>query len=114
MFIKFLVPLAGAISMKKTLPEGMYSLKVLATDGGGLTSHDPGLVTVSVISGNVHPPIFTPTMFNFTISEDVPVGQMVGQVQANLDDTGGNMGTVFCLVWFLLSFLYCLLLPIHW
>ncbi|CAG5115641.1 unnamed protein product, partial [Candidula unifasciata] len=81
----------GAISVKRSLPEGMYTLKVLATDGGGLTSPDPGLVTVSVISGNVHPPIFTPTMFNFTISEDVPVGKMVGQVQANMDDTGGNM-----------------------
>lgn len=88
---------SGAVSVKKALPEGetMFSLRVLATDGGGLTSLDLALVSVSVISGDVHPPIFTPTMFNFTISEAVEVGHMVGQVQASLDDTGRNMGQFY-------------------
>ncbi|CAL1540133.1 unnamed protein product, partial [Lymnaea stagnalis] len=59
----------GAISLIGSLPGGLLTLTVRATDGGGLTSLDNAVVAVSVISGTVHPPVFTPTMFNFTISE---------------------------------------------
>ncbi|XP_005113423.2 protein dachsous, partial [Aplysia californica] len=82
----------GAVSLDQQLPPGerVFRLHVLATDGGGLTSPDPAQVTVSVISGAVHTPVFSPTMFNFSVAEDALPGRVVGQVQATLDDTGGN------------------------
>ena len=82
------------MSLTQQLPPGEreFNLHILATDGGGLTSHKPAQVTVSVISGAVHPPVFSPTMFNFSVSEDAAPGRLVGQVQATLDDTGENSG----------------------
>ncbi|KAI8798258.1 protein dachsous, partial [Biomphalaria glabrata] len=76
----------GSIQLIKVLPNGLFTLIIRATDGGGLTSLDNAVVTVSVITGNVFPPIFTPTMFNFTVSEAASIGQKVGQVPASLSN----------------------------
>ncbi|KAH9495210.1 hypothetical protein Btru_015666 [Bulinus truncatus] len=76
----------GSIVLNRVLPSGVFTLIIKATDGGGLTSLDNGAVKVSVINDSMSPPIFTPTMFNFTVSEAAIIGQKVGQVPASLSD----------------------------
>ncbi|BFZ24031.1 hypothetical protein BsWGS_27070 [Bradybaena similaris] len=101
-------PSTGAVSLTKPLPEseGVYSLRVQATDGGGMTSSDVAVVTVSVISGAVQPPVFVSSMFNLSVSEDAELGHVVGQVQARLghivgqvqarlEDTGADVDLVY-------------------
>lgn len=83
---------AGTISLKPGLTDKVSVLSVRATDGGGLTSQENAAVTISVISGNEHPPVFTPTMYNFTITEAAGLNQMVGRVEANLDSSGDAPG----------------------
>ena len=82
------------MSLVKSLPlQAMeYHLKILATDGGGLTSQEPAEVTVGVITKDVPPPVFSPTMFNFSVKETVQIGTLVGQVEATLeDDVAGEL-----------------------
>ena len=66
-----------------------YVLHVEATDKGNRVSQEPAKVEITVTSGESHPPVFNPTMYNFTVVEDVPIGTEVGRVEATVNPSSG-------------------------
>ncbi|XP_076446681.1 protein dachsous-like [Babylonia areolata] len=84
---------SGTISLVKAFPpdtQRVFQLQVQGTDKGGRVSDVPARVQISVYSGDVHPPVFTLTMYNFTVAEDVPVGTLVGEVEATVQSSSSS------------------------
>ncbi|XP_053317380.1 protocadherin Fat 4 [Spea bombifrons] len=87
-------PETGAISTKATLDreeKTAYQLQVVATDGGGLQSHNHAIVTITVLDTQDNPPAFTQETYRFVIFENVAVGYNVGSVSATTMDLNTNI-----------------------
>nr|KAG5696279.1 hypothetical protein BaRGS_019981 [Batillaria attramentaria] len=81
-----LVAVQGMISLIKEFPSGMahtFRLRVQGTDGGGRVSEQPADVQITVYSGTVHPPVFTLTMYNFSVVEDVGIRYSIDYATRN-------------------------------
>ncbi|VEL22811.1 unnamed protein product, partial [Protopolystoma xenopodis] len=79
-------------------PDGIYQLTVLAMDAGhpvALTGS--ATVEVHVLDVNDWEPVFTEEVYMFSVSEDAPLREVVGQVEAvdrdatSLANRGGNI-----------------------
>ncbi|KAL8616761.1 hypothetical protein ACOMHN_017798 [Nucella lapillus] len=84
---------SGTISLVRAFPantQRVFQLEVQGTDKGGRVSSVPARVQISVYSGNVHPPVFTLTMYNFTVVEDLLVGTLVGEVEATVQSSSSS------------------------
>ncbi|XP_075056154.1 protocadherin Fat 4 [Mixophyes fleayi] len=84
----------GAISTKAALDreeKTAYQLKVVATDGGGLQSHNHAIVTITVLDTQDNPPSFTLETYSFVMFENVPLGYNVGTVTASTMDLNTNI-----------------------
>lgn len=99
---------AGTISLTRSFPPAtnrVYQLSVQGRDGGGLLSPQAAQVNISVYSGDLHPPVFTLTMYNFTVLENVPIGSRVGRVEATM--SSGSTGKQQACPWRYLCHLTC-------
>nr|XP_021336971.1 protocadherin Fat 4 [Danio rerio] len=68
-----------------------YQLQVTATDGGGLRSHTPAIVTVTVVDTQDNPLVFGQKDYSFVMFENVPVGTIIGTVSATTVDLHTNI-----------------------
>lgn len=68
-----------------------YLLQVTATDGGGLRSHTPAVVTVTVIDTQDNPPVFSQREYSFVMFENVAVDTVIGTVSATTLDLNTNV-----------------------
>ncbi|XP_068136139.1 protocadherin Fat 4 [Hyperolius riggenbachi] len=87
-------PDTGVISTKTALDreEKMaYQLKIAATDGGGLQSHNHAIVTITVLDTQDNPPMFTQDTYSFVMFENVALGYNVGTVTATTMDLNTNI-----------------------
>lgn len=69
----------------------MYRLEVTAADGGGLRSHSPAVITVSVVDTQDNPPVFGQAVYSFVTFENVEPGAVVGTVTATTPDLNSNI-----------------------
>ncbi|MDZ4689197.1 MAG: cadherin domain-containing protein [Planctomycetaceae bacterium] len=67
----------------------VFNLTVVVTDNGVPTASDTAAVTINVLDATNHPPEFQPPT-TFTISENRPVGYVVGEVNAT-DPNGDTL-----------------------
>ncbi|XP_041643191.1 cadherin-8 isoform X1 [Cheilinus undulatus] len=77
-----------------------YLVVIQAKDMGG---HMGGLsgtttVTVTLTDINDNPPKFSKSLYEFVISEDLPIGKMGGKVKANDRDIGENSKSTYSIV----------------
>lgn len=87
-------PDTGAIATKTALDreeKTAYQLKIVATDGGGLQSHNHAIVTITVLDTQDNPPLFTQDTYNFVMFENVALGYNVGIVTATTMDLNTNI-----------------------
>uniref|UniRef100_A0A8C5M2M9 Cadherin domain-containing protein n=1 Tax=Leptobrachium leishanense TaxID=445787 RepID=A0A8C5M2M9_9ANUR len=78
----------GAISTRAALDreeKTTYQLQVVATDGGGLQSHNHAIVTITVLDTQDNPPSFTQDTY-----KNMRVGELVSSITATDSDTGDN------------------------
>lgn len=75
---------SGQLFIAKPLTTGAesYLLKIEATDGGGQISEQPAIVSISVIRGDSHVPVFMDMPYIFHVREDMLPGIVLGNVQA--------------------------------
>ncbi|KAK3100154.1 hypothetical protein FSP39_015442 [Pinctada imbricata] len=93
---------SGHIYLTRSLPreERVYILNIRATDGGGLTSPQDATVYISVTGDNSHPPVFRQPTYKFSISESVSRGIIVGNVTADVHNTGtDNAGVTYSITY---------------
>lgn len=70
---------------------GRYSLVVRASDGGTPSLSSTSLVDINIADLNDNAPVFTPTDFTVSLSEDVTVGTTVTTVYAvDVDSAASN------------------------
>ncbi|KAM4807713.1 protocadherin Fat 4-like [Rhinophrynus dorsalis] len=84
----------GAISTKAALDreeKTAYQLQVVATDGGGLQSHNHAIVTITVLDTQDNPPSFTQETYSFVMFENVGLGYSVGTISATTMDLNTNI-----------------------
>ncbi|XP_018106636.1 protocadherin Fat 4 [Xenopus laevis] len=87
-------PETGSISTKAALDreeKTAYQLQVLASDGGGLQSHNYAIVTITVLDTQDNPPSFSQGSYSFVMFENVAVGYNVGTVLATTLDLNTNI-----------------------
>ncbi len=61
----------------------VFALQVTARDGGGEASPTPASVTISLVDPLTQlTPVFSETLYHFTLQEDVGVRSYVGTVEA--------------------------------
>ena len=94
-----LCPPTGMIKLRQRLPSTprLYILKVLATDGGGLTSAVQATVSISLLDPNQHPPEFSLSLYRFSVPEDADVFTPVGTVEATTENAGTVHSVYSCL-----------------
>ena len=91
---------SGAISVRTALDfesRPMYTLTVMANDSGTPVLYGEATVMVSVTNVNEFTPQFTEARYNFTVTEQSPMGVTVGKVTATDSDAGGNMQVTYTL-----------------
>lgn len=84
-------PTTGALAVSAALDRercALYELTVRATDGGGL--HAEARVRVAVDDVNDNPPRFGLASYSARVREDVPVGTLVGVLEAFDPDLGAG------------------------
>jgi len=67
-----------------------FSLTLVAVDSGNPRRTGSLSVAVTVSDANDHAPTFNTTRYEFTTSENRPIGSVIGRVQAMDADAGGN------------------------
>ncbi|XP_068174112.1 protocadherin-16-like [Antennarius striatus] len=75
----------GVISLSRSVygkANTVIPLIISAQDGGGLVATVNARVNISVVAGQVAPPVFEQTQYYFVVSETVLRGTVVGTVQA--------------------------------
>ena len=78
----------------ETLRSHVYTLKVIAFDNGLPQLSSRVFVHVTILDKNENASVFDMRSYNVSINENVPIGFLVLQVNANDSDTGRN-GEVF-------------------
>ena len=88
----------GVISVNRQLDyetRQSYMLVVTATDGGTPQRNGTLTINLNVLDENDNPPIILNPLPEFVITENVPVGTLVGQMRASDADSGANAQLVF-------------------
>ncbi|TRY81380.1 hypothetical protein DNTS_000631 [Danionella cerebrum] len=68
-----------------------YTLQISATDGGGLHSHTPATVTITVVDTQDNPLEFSQREYSFVMFENVPPDSIIGTVSATTVDLSTNI-----------------------
>ncbi|KAG1676563.1 Protein dachsous [Nymphon striatum] len=76
---------SGEIYLTRSLNQRrvVHNLTISARDGGGLAAELNAVVSVSVIDSRQRPPSFEHNRYTFTVSEDVFVDTVIGNVKAS-------------------------------
>ena len=61
----------------------VVQLKVSAVDGGGQRAASDADIIVNIIGANQRPPVFTETLYHFSVGENASIATLVGTVVAN-------------------------------
>lgn len=61
-------------------------MAISAQDGGGLVAAANARVNISIVAGQVAPPVFEQSRYHFAVPEDALRGTRVGTVRANTKD----------------------------
>ncbi|XP_060935138.1 protocadherin alpha-10-like [Limanda limanda] len=72
---------------------GKHKLRLTAVDGGKPVKSGNIEIIVEVLDVNDNSPVFTKELFSATLNENVPVGTVVIQVNANDSDQASDSGT---------------------
>ena len=75
----------------------VYSLIVMATDGGTPSLSTALLVTIVITDVNDNPPLFSQVSYNITVSESQPINSTLLMLTANDHDIGMNAELVYSL-----------------
>jgi len=83
----------GSIKLSRTLPQFiyLYNLSVICYDGWGLVSPCPATVNINLLNTteSILTPVFTSTVYLWSILDSSTAGRTVGRVQAT---SGGGAG----------------------
>ena len=90
-------PTSGVITLVRTLDyemEQMHMLTVIATDSGTNPLNGTLDITIVVTDINDSPPVITNYTMSPSVSEDAPIGTIVGVVMAQDGDLGPDSGNL--------------------
>jgi len=83
----------GVVSVRRQLDretKDRYELMLVATDAGSPARSTSVILTVDVVDANDHSPVFSPSRYVTTVSEETPIGSLVATVSAVDADRGLN------------------------
>lgn len=75
-------------SLLSTRSQRFYSLNVSASDGGNLKSVKDAIVFISVMDSTQKLPVFDHSKYMFSVSENVKMNTIIGNVRATVKDNG--------------------------